>query len=184
MPLYLRILLPMTLAASAYTLWSTSSEPMDDVNAPAAIRVKNRDSKVPPIIQNPLIAHDLFPDQGPSSQAGTVAGGIQHAVPVKVQPKPTAPPLPFQVMGVWSEEGAHKIILKDSRGSDELILLSESGDGDKNNPSSHPRVGDVLHHDYRLEKIETHRITFTYLPLQVKQTLAIEPAMRAIIDVK
>ena len=75
---------------------------------------------------------------------------VSNAAPV-VQ-KPVAPPLPFQYFGRLTENGKTEVYVM--RG-DELITLAPG-----------QKIG-----DYRVEQIADASISFTYLPLKMKQTL-------------
>jgi hypothetical protein len=66
--------------------------------------------------------------------------------------KPAAPPLPFQYFGRLTENGKTEVYVM--RG-DELITLAPG-----------QKIG-----DYRVEQIADASISFTYLPLKMKQTL-------------
>jgi hypothetical protein len=66
--------------------------------------------------------------------------------------KPAAPPLPFQYFGRLTENGKTEVYVM--RG-EELITLAPG-----------QKIG-----DYRVEQIADASISFTYLPLKMKQTL-------------
>jgi hypothetical protein len=76
----------------------------------------------------------------------------QAANAANVVAKPTAPPLPFQYFGRLTENGKTEVYVM--RG-DELITLAPG-----------QKIG-----DYRVEQIADASISFTYLPLKMKQTL-------------
>jgi hypothetical protein len=79
----------------------------------------------------------------PEKPASTKAAGVE---------KPVAPPLPFQYFGRLTENGKTEVYVM--RG-DELITLAPG-----------QKIG-----DYRVEQIADASISFTYLPLKMKQTL-------------
>jgi hypothetical protein len=66
--------------------------------------------------------------------------------------KPTAPPLPFQYVGKWSQGDKSEVLVQ--RG-DELLPIEPGA-----------KLG-----DYRVDQITEARVSFTYLPLNMKQTL-------------
>jgi hypothetical protein len=69
-----------------------------------------------------------------------------------VPAKPTAPPLPFQYFGKLTENGKTEVFVM--RGEELLSLAAGQ------------KVG-----DYRVDKVSDSSISFTYLPLKMKQTL-------------
>jgi hypothetical protein len=79
-------------------------------------------------------------------------GQDKPAQVANVVAKPAAPPLPFQYFGRLTENGKTEVYVM--RG-DELITLAPG-----------QKIG-----DYRVEQIADASISFTYLPLKMKQTL-------------
>ena len=74
---------------------------------------------------------------------------------VNVVEKPVAPPLPFQYFGRLTENGKTEVFVM--RG-DELITIAAG-----------QKLG-----DYRVDKVADASISFTYLPLKMKQTLDLQ----------
>jgi hypothetical protein len=74
-----------------------------------------------------------------------------HAAPAK----PAAPPLPFRYFGKLLENGKREVFVM--RGDDLLSIQAGKTYG-----------------DYRVDQVADARITFTYLPLQTKQTLDLQ----------
>ena len=70
-------------------------------------------------------------------------------------PVPVAPALPFTFMGRMVE-------------SDRTILFLT-----KQNESYSVKLNDVLEREYRVDKIDNDQVVFTYLPLNIQQTLYI-----------
>jgi hypothetical protein len=70
-----------------------------------------------------------------------------------VQPRPEAPALPFRYMGKVVEDGKTEILLL--RGDEHFAVSA----GQKFDP------------EYRLDKVTSTALTFTYLPMKTKQTL-------------
>ncbi|MGE5320343.1 MAG: hypothetical protein ACM3KD_09195 [Hyphomicrobiaceae bacterium] len=75
-------------------------------------------------------------------------------LPPPKPPAPTAPPLPFTFMGRY-EEGAKKVILLVK--GDRIYTVSE---------------GEVIDNTYRVGHLTEGGLDLTYLPLNIKQTLA------------
>jgi hypothetical protein len=73
----------------------------------------------------------------------------------KAAEKPVAPPLPFQYFGKLTENGKTEVFVM--RG-EELITLAAG-----------QQIG-----DYRVEQIAEASISFTYLPLKMRQTLDLQ----------
>ncbi len=68
-------------------------------------------------------------------------------------PQPTAPPLPFTFIGRMID------------GNEVTLFLF------KNNQQYTVKLNDVLDNTYRVEKITTTSVVFTYLPIDIKQEL-------------
>jgi hypothetical protein len=79
----------------------------------------------------------------------------QAAAVAAVAEKPTAPALPFRYFGRLTENGKTDVFVM--RG-DELLTISAG-----------QKIG-----DYRVEQIADAAISFTYLPLKMKQTLDLQ----------
>ena len=79
----------------------------------------------------------------PEKPASTKAAGVE---------KPVAPPLPFRYFGRLTENGKTEVFVM--RGDDLLTIAPGQ------------KIG-----DYRVEQIADASISFTYLPLKMKQTL-------------
>ncbi len=79
--------------------------------------------------------------------------------PPQSPPAPVAPPLPFTYMGHYSDTESRLIIL--TKG-DRVYTVA---------------VGDVIDSTYRVEKITAGVINFTYLPLNIEQSLRIGEAL-------
>lgn len=76
-------------------------------------------------------------------------------VPPPPPPEPVAPALPFTFMGRMVE-------------NDRTILFLS-----KQNESYSAKLNDVLEREYRIDKIDNDQVTFTYLPLNIRQTMYI-----------
>ena len=70
-------------------------------------------------------------------------------------PPPAPPPLPFSYMGKLQEEGRLTVFLT------------------KQDRNYAVKAGDTLDGAYRVDSVEAQRVVFTYLPLNMQQTLSI-----------
>lgn len=91
-----------------------------------------------------------LPQTDPFAQRGAAPQAPQ-AEPA-AQP-PAAPPLPFQYIGKVIEQGKLEVYV--TRG-EELLTLTR---------------GQKIGNEYRVDKVTSSSVTFTYLPLKMKQTL-------------
>ena len=73
-----------------------------------------------------------------------------------VPPPPEAPPLPFVYMGKLQEGGGH------------LVFFLVKGDRVYT-----VRAGDVIDATYKVEGVSGGKLTLTYLPLNIQQTLTV-----------
>jgi hypothetical protein len=74
---------------------------------------------------------------------------------VEAPPKPTAPPLPFRLLGQMIDDGTATLFL--TQGSQSYSV----------------KAGDTINDQYRLEAVTESQATFMYLPLQERQVLVI-----------
>jgi hypothetical protein len=91
-----------------------------------------------------------------NSGAKAPAAAAQASAPEK----PVAPPLPFQYVGKWSRGDKTEVLVMHG----EELLPIDPGQ----------KLG-----DYRVEQIDESSISFTYLPLKMKQTLDVASAVSA-----
>lgn len=176
-PLYLRIILPLTIVACGYAMWSDSTPDEPMTVAVKSVKV-NRAQVVEKKQVLPQLAafspRNLFPYQGPPITLPSVPTRNAEAARTAVAPAPVparAPVFPFHVSGVWNDGAHRKIILTKNDKGHETVILCQGCD-----KSAGPNVGDVIDKHYRLEKIENERITFTYLPLKLEQTVDLDKA--------
>jgi hypothetical protein len=120
----------------------------NSINSPisSATQVIKR-SDLYPIAQASLVSKDLF---------NSIDWSPPPPPPPPVTPqKPTAPNLPFTVVGQQLKEDKLEIFL--SRGEQTLIV----------------KKGDIVQEQYRVDMVTNQSITFTYLPLGIQQSLSI-----------
>jgi hypothetical protein len=79
--------------------------------------------------------------------------------PVEAPPPPTAPPLPFAAMGRYARPG------------DATVFFLTRGDR-----VFDVHVGDTIDNTYSVDSFVNGQLTFTYKPLNIKQTLAVGDA--------
>jgi hypothetical protein len=96
---------------------------------------------------------DPFAARSFGAPAAAQAGAQAAAAPAK----PEAPELPFRYMGKVIEDGKLEILLL--RGDEHFSVAA----------------GQKIDDQYRLDKVTTSSLTFTYLPMKKKQTLEIIP---------
>ena len=89
-----------------------------------------------------------------ASQPAAPPAHVQQAAP----PGPTSPPLPFRYVGRAIEDSRIAVFLE--RGNENYSVAQ----------------GEQAGRDYRVEQITEAAVTFTYLPLGVRQTLIV-PAL-------
>jgi hypothetical protein len=97
------------------------------------------------------LQNDLFAVMNAGGNAPAAAA--QASAPEK----PVAPPLPFQYIGKWSRGDKSEVLVMHG---DELLSIDPG-----------QKLG-----DYRVEQIAESSISFTYLPLKMKQTLDVPTA--------
>jgi hypothetical protein len=78
--------------------------------------------------------------------------GVEKKTPTQQEAAPAAPPLPFQYFGRLTENGKTEVFVM--RGQ-ELLSIAPG-----------QKLG-----EYRVDQVAESRISFTYLPLKMKQTL-------------
>ena len=93
---------------------------------------------------------DAFPTRDWSPPPPPAPKAVQAAPPA-----PSAPPFPYTVFGKKLEDGQWQVFLR----RDERILVVKSLD--------------TIENQYRVDEIRPPMMTLTYLPLQLKQSVAI-----------
>ncbi len=99
---------------------------------------------------NPFSRRSFEP---PQAAAGAAAGAPEAPAP------PEAPPLPFTYLGKVIEDGKLSVFL--ARGEDSYSITAGQKRGQK------------IGNEYRVDKVTESSVSFTYLPMNTKQTLDI-----------
>jgi hypothetical protein len=89
-----------------------------------------------------------------------IQGPAQKAVALAPPTPPAAPPLPFQYFGKLTENGKTEVYVM--RGA-ELISIAR---------------GQTIGAEYRIDQVSDSSISFTYLPLKMKQTMDLQALNR------
>ena len=147
--------LTATLAA---VMWVREPEPVVVVVAPA----KNKTARNPAVTTGTHLALEKL-HQRESGAAPKIEDVFQPKSwyvpppPPKAgpPPPPAPPPLPFTYMGKLQEDGRLTVFLTQQ---------------DRNYAV---KTGDTLDGVYRVDSVEAQRVVFTYLPLNMQQTLSI-----------
>jgi hypothetical protein len=96
-----------------------------------------------------------LPEEKPEDAFSAKSWYVPPPPPKALPPPPPAPPpMPFTYMGRMVEEGKTTVFLT------------------RQDRSYAIKVGDTIDATYRVDAIETSGVTFTYLPLNMQQTLA------------
>lgn len=106
----------------------------------------------------PVALRDPFHPAGTAATPARAAKPRAPAPPAATveAPRPVPPPLPYQYLGA----------VKDAAGRSISYVATES--------SMHPiRVGAVLDGVWRIDIVEPSRVVFTYLPLDLQQTISV-----------
>lgn len=173
-PLYLRVLLAGAVVAAVYTAWDDRSTAAGDGAKTQTSRTATgrrafaqHSAALPPAAARSETAPvDLFPLQGRVLPPAQAHQQDQHAgEPASLAP-PEPPPLPFQVVGVWREDGERHLVL--SKEGATYIVCGRCRYGER---SELYGPGDTIAGAYRINQIEGQQIIFEFLPMNAKQTL-------------
>ena len=157
LPLYLRLLLLLTLAGCGWLFWQDT--PDSPASAPVAVVAKPAvpaPGSAPEPVASAVI--DLFPAQTWTPPP--------PPTPVDNSP-PKPPPLPFTVTAQWRFENQSKIVVL--RGNNTQYTLC--------NRCSVPgsiAPGKMLDAHYRLDKLTDTAVVLTYMPLKHASTLRLD----------
>lgn len=163
-------LLGATLAA---VWWVSGGGPEDEADVVRAVE-RERQAQPGALIPRPSSRGGRAGDEGGGREPDTitprlVASGPDlfpsqswrppppPATPPPPPPPPQAPPVPYQYLGRWQEDGA------------DIVFLA---DGDRTRAA---RQGERLGGQWRVDSIDRQAVTFTYLPLDQKRSLRLEP---------
>ena len=115
--------------------------------------------RVKPVADDGIDLARLQRPEASVPQNDPFAGNFGQSKPAQVNnaaaEKPVAPPLPFQYFGRLTENGKTEVFVM--RG-EELIAIAAG-----------QKIG-----DYKVEQVAEASISFTYLPLKMKQTLDLQ----------
>lgn len=157
LPLYLRVLLLLTLAGCGWLFWQGT--PDSPASAPVAVVAKPL-APAPVTTPEPVAsaAIDLFPAQTWTPPP--------PPTPVDNSP-PKPPPLPFTVTAQWRYENQSKIVVL--RGNNTQYTLC-------NGCAIPGRIvpGKMLDAHYRLDKLTDTAVVLTYMPLKHASTLRLD----------
>jgi hypothetical protein len=143
-------------AAAAAAAWAPLPQTSPVTTARDASRVKSQTAQAPgsfaALPQREDIgkpAAPLFPSQSWTPPQTAAAAPAA----------PTVPPMPYRVAGAVLQDGATQIVL--ARGDTVLTV----------------REGDTLDGTYRVDSINAHHVTLTYLPLGAREDLPVTSAL-------
>ena len=157
LPLYLRLLLLLTLIGCGWLFWQDTQD--SPASAPVTV-VANPAAPTPAAAPEPVTSAviDLFPAQTWMPPP--------PPTPVDNSP-PKPPPLPFTVAAQWRYENQAKIVVLRGNGSQYTLCNRCSVPG-------HIVPGKMLDAHYRLDKLTDTAVVLTYMPLKHVSTLRLD----------
>ena len=158
LPVYLRLLLLLTLIGCAWLLWQGEPAPPDHAAAPVTATPAPTGPAPAAIAETPLAKIDLFPVQTWTPPPAPA--------PV-VNTAPTPPALPFTVSAQWRYENQANIVVLSGNGKQYTLCNRCSVPG---------RIvpGKMLDAHYRLDKLTDTAVVLTYMPLKHVSTLRLD----------
>ncbi len=152
------VLVAAAVVALAALGWLVSGPEDSDQDTVVAVRTsasRPSDNRVGAVVgfakrDIMAIARDLFSSQSWVKPPPPVV--IQEAPP----PPPTAPPLPFSLIGSYEHAG------------DPTVYFLVQGDVVRD-----VHVGDVIDNTYSVDGAQNERLQLTYLPLKIRQEIAV-----------
>jgi hypothetical protein len=157
-----RIGAPLAVLALIASVVAGRERPADPVVEPAS-RIHTRiEAREPDLDLSQLVRPaDAMPGKPAADPFARRSFGPK-AEPAGAQPPapPQAPPLPFRYLGKMIEDGELAVFL--ARGEESYSIKKPA-----------TKKGQKLDDNYRVDKVTEDRITFTYLPLKIQQTLDI-----------
>lgn len=159
LPLYLRILLVLTLIGCGWLFWQDQPEPLDSTPAPVTAKpVPSEPTTTAPTADTQEAIVDLFP----------VQTWTPPPPPPPIDNAPPRPPaLPFTVSAQWRYENQAKIVVISGNGAQYTLCNRCSVPG---------RIvpGKMLDAHYRLDKLTDTAVVLTYMPLKHVSTLRLD----------
>ena len=157
LPLYLRVLLLLTLVGCGWLFWQDASDNPPSTPTTAVVKpVEPAPTTTPE--RKPSAVIDLFPAQTWTPPPAPTA--VDNS-----PPKP--PPLPFTVSAQWRYENQSKIVVL--RGNNAQYTLCN-----RCSVPGHIVPGKMLDAHYRLDKLTDTAVVLTYLPLKHVSTLRLD----------
>ncbi len=159
LPLYLRVLLLLTLISCGWLFWQDRLDSPAPSSAPVAAKPQTQPTApAPPPAPTSAKTVDLFPAQTWTPTPPPMA--------VDTAP-PTPPPLPFRVSAQWRYENQSKIVVLSGNGHQYTLCNRCSVPG---------RIvpGKMLDTHYRLDKLTDTAVVLTYMPLKHVSTLRLD----------
>ncbi|MBY8947423.1 hypothetical protein J1G35_16315 [Pseudomonas sp. SH10-3B] len=159
LPLYLRILLLLTLVSCGWLFWQDTPDSPTQPPAPVVTRPVEAPPVSATVTAATLVPIDLFPAQ---------TWAPPTPPPATLDPAPPRPPpLPFTVSAQWRYENQAKIVVLSGNGSQYTLCHRCSVPG---------RIvpGKMLDAHYRLDKVTDTAVVLTYMPLRHTSTLRLD----------
>lgn len=158
-------ILPLT-AGSTYSTVLASTEPVAQDVAIATTEVSVAANAIAPVETPQNAVDEVFPQRAPHTGVDTnlFGGHAWYTAPppppqremivAPVKRAPTAPPLPYKLLGIYEQEGSPTMyfLVKGDRTYDVTI-------------------GDTLENTYSIDSVTDDKLMFTYLPLKTSQGL-------------
>ncbi|MDR6577992.1 MULTISPECIES: hypothetical protein [Pseudomonas] len=159
LPLYLRVLLLLTLVGCAWLFWEDTADSPETASTPAIARAVDAPSApVSPGPPDEVEGVDLFPAQTWTPPP--------PPTPVDTSP-PQPPPLPFSVSAQWRYENQPKIVVLRGNGRQYTLCHRCAVPG-------HIEPGKMLDAQYRLDKLTDTAVVLTFMPLKHASTLRLD----------
>jgi hypothetical protein len=157
-----RIGAPLAVLALIASVVAGRERPVEPVVEPASRIHARIEAKEPDLDLSQLVRPTDALAEKPAADPFARRSFAPKAETAAAQPPapPQAPPLPFRYLGKMIEDG-------------ELAVFLARGDESYSIKKPATKKGHRLDDNYRIDKVTEERITFTYLPLKIQQTLDI-----------
>jgi hypothetical protein len=152
------LLVGVLVATLAAVVWVREPEPVSALVAPAKEKVVRRSGVSPSshVALEKLHKREMGEEAKIADVFQAKSWYIPPPPPKPVPPPPPAPPpLPFTYLGKLQEEGRLTVFIT------------------KQDRHYAVKTGDMIDGEYRVDSVEAQRVVFTYLPLNMQQTLSI-----------